>query len=145
MESYNVYIDSNQASFATAGNIANEYYINWASIMPEGSYNVSFSYISQSDDIYGGLEIGTVFCNLGGNNQFKAGSSSTGVIGFLSIINIGTSNCYLYCESTANPKVYLKQRPNENELIVRICDGLDTTDDIETPHYCMILHFERIS
>ena len=60
-------------------------------------------------------------------------------------MNIGTSNCYLYSELTTNPKVYLKQRPNENELTVRICDGLDTSDDIETPHYCMILHFESIS
>ena len=76
MESYNVYVDSNSASVSTVGNIANKYYINWASIIPEGSYNVSFSFISQSDDIYTGLEIGTVFCNLGGNNQFKANSSS---------------------------------------------------------------------
>ena len=145
MESYNVYIDSNQASLATDGNIANEYYINWASIMPEGSYKVSFSFVSQSDDIYDGAEIVSVFCNLGGNNQFKAGSSSTTVIGFLSIINIAVASSYLYAELTTNPHVYLKQRPNENELTVRICDGLDTITSIYSLHYCMILHFERIS
>ena len=136
-----MYIDSNSASVSTVGNIANQYYINWASIIPEGSYNVSFSFVSQSDNIYDGVEIISVFCNLGGNNQFKANSSSTSVMGFLSIISIGTCNCYLYSELTTNPKVYLQQRPNDNELIVRICDGLDTSTNIQVDHYCMILHF----
>ena len=145
MESYNVYIDSNQASLATVGNIANQYYINWASIIPEGSYNVSFSFVSQSDNIYDGVEIVSVFCNLGGNNQFKANSSSTSVMGFLSIISIGTSNCYLYSELTTNPKVYLQQRPNDNDLIIQLFDGLDTSTNIQADRYCMILHFERIS
>ena len=145
MESYNVYIDSNSASVSTVGNIANKYYINWASIIPEGSYNVSFSFVSQSDNIYDGVEIVSLFCNLGGNNQFKANSSSTSVMGFLSIISIGTSNCYLYSELTTNPKVYLQQRPNDNDLIIQLFDGLDTSTNIQADRYCMILHFEKIS
>ena len=145
MESYNVYIDSNSASVSTFGSSTRQYTVNWASIMPEGSYNVSFSFVSQSDDIYLGAEIASVFCNLGGNNQFKAGAFTSSAIGFLSITSIGTSNCYLYSELTTNPKVYLQQRPNDNELIIQICDGLDTSTEIPVTHYCMILHFERIS
>ena len=113
--------------------------------MPECSYNVSFSYVSQSDDIYLGAEIASVFCNLGGNNQFKAGAFTSSAIGFLSITSIGTSNCYLYSELTTNPKVYLQQRPCQNDLIIQLFDGLDTSTEIPIVHYCMILHFERIS
>jgi hypothetical protein len=144
METYNVYIDSYQASIGNAGSVNNEYYVNWASIMPDGSYNVSFSFISQSDDIYIGAEIATVLCNLGGNNQFKANGSVTNVLGFLSTVNIAIDNSYLYAEITANPKVYLKQRPNVNSLIVSVCNGLDTTDSVNIVHYTMVLHFEKL-
>ena len=88
MESYNVYIDSNSASVSTFGSSQRQYTVNWASIMPEGSYNVSFSFVSQSDDIYLGAEIASVFCNLGGKNQFKAGAFTSSAIGFLSITSI---------------------------------------------------------
>ena len=57
----------------------------------------------------------------------------------------GTSNCYLYSELTTNPKVYLQQRPCQNDLIIQLFDGLDTSTEIPIVHYCMILHFERIS
>ena len=143
-ETYNVYIDSNDASEATDGNIANQYYINWASIMPDGSYNVSFSFMCQSDDGILNTELGTVFCNLGGTNQFKANGSATTVIGFLSIVNIALASSYLYADITTNPKVYLKQRPNENALIVRICDGLNPIDTLATVQYTLILHFEKL-
>ena len=143
-ETYNVYIDSNDASVDTTGNVANEYYVNWASILPDGSYNVSFSFISRSDDIYNGAEVANVLCNLGGSNQFKANGSATTVIGFLSIVNVAVDNSYLYAELTTNPKVYLKQRPNENSLVVRICDGMNTDLTIETIQYSMILHFEKL-
>ena len=82
METYNVYIDSNDASIDSDFNANNEYYINWASIMPDGSYNVSFSFISRSDDIYIGVDIPNVFCNLGGRNQFKANGSAINVLVF---------------------------------------------------------------
>ena len=144
METYNVYIDSNDASLDTEGNVANEYYINWASILPDGSYNVSFSFISRSDDIYIGVDIPNVFCNLGGRNQFKANGSAINVLGFLSTVNIAIDNSYLYAELTANPKVYLKQRPNENTLTVRICDGMNTDLTIPTIQYSMVLHFEKL-
>ena len=144
METYNVYIDSNDASLDTEGNVANEYYINWASILPDGSYNVSFSFISRSDDIYIGVDIPNVFCNLGGRNQFKANGSAINVLGFLSTVNIAIDNSYLYAELTANPKVYLKQRPNENTLTVRICDGMNTDLTIPTVQYSMVLHFEKL-
>ena len=144
METYNVYIDSNDASLDTEGNVANEYYINWASILPDGSYNVSFSFISRSDDIYIGVDIPNVFCNLGGRNQFKANGSAINVLGFLSTVNIAINNSYLYAELTANPKVYLKQRPNENTLTVRICDGMNTDLTIPTIQYSMVLHFEKL-
>ncbi len=143
-ETYNVYIDSNDASILTTGNVANEYYINWASIMPDGSYNVSFSFMCQSDDDILNTELGTVFCNLGGTNQFKANGSATTAIGFLSIVNIALASSYFYADRTTNPKVYLKQRPNENALVVRICDGFNTNNELGTVQYNMILHFEKL-
>ena len=82
--------------------------------MPDGSYNVSFSFISRSDEVYNGADIANVFCNLGGSNQFKDNGSAINVLGFLSVVNISVDNSYLYAEITANPKVYLKQRPNVN-------------------------------
>ena len=144
METYNVYIDSYQASVGNANSIDNVYNVNWASIMPDGSYNVSFSFISQSDATYTGAEIASVFCNLGGTNQFKANGSAINVLGFLSTVNIATNNSYLYAEITSNPKVYLKQRPNVNSLMVSICNGLDTTDSVNIVHYTMVLHFEKL-
>ncbi len=145
METYNVYIDSNQASIQNTNNISNQYQVNWASIMPEGSYNLTFSFLSTSSSTVNGTQIASVFCNLGGNNQYKGGGLSVQAIGFLAPFYLTTTSAYWYSDTNTNPPIYLQQRPNQQQLIISVCSGLDTTANINIVEYCMVLHFERIS
>ena len=103
----------------------------------------SSSLVGYDDDPVMGLAL-----PLGGNDYFSSKASSyagsSQFVGFVSTKTIG-NNHYLCCDKKTNPPIYLQQRPNQQQLIISVCSGLDTTANINIVEYCMVLHFERIS
>ncbi len=147
---YNIALDSN-FNYNTGTSMSNyAYYINWESVMPQGSYLMKWSFqsiaiVAFDDDPSIGLSL-----PLGGNGYFSSknltSSGSSQFVGFLSTKDIGTGH-YLFCDQKTNPPIYLQQRPNQNEFTVAICNGIDANSLYVSPipvSYVLIMSFESV-
>ncbi len=147
---YNIVLDSNY-SYNTGVTLSNySYYINWESMMPEGSYKMKWSFQSTPLSGYDDDPVMGLALPLGGNDYFSSKNvtlaGSTQFVGFISTKAIGTTN-YLFCDQNTNPPIYLQQRPNVNVFTVFFSNGVDLTTQYNSPNitsYLLVMSFEAL-
>jgi len=147
---YNIALDSIYFSIAGSANASLTYIVNWDAIMPQGSYKMTWSYNSDvnpypATDIY----VMGIALSLGANSCYTVkglSTNSTTFIGFTQIVPFGTSS-YMFANQNTNPPIYLTQRPNQNNVLVQHCNGVDTTSSFSSPipvSYVLTLSFEAV-
>jgi len=162
MKSYNIVVNSNFCTTETAGNANSDksYYIDWTSIMPQGEYELSFSFISEATDtinVYGNIALLYVdFLSQGNINavqpKFQATASQFLGMLFPTILHQATDSATLRSEQQSNNPIFLINRPFNNNFRVQILNNanppVDWVDDATIPNapapYVMNLHFKLI-
>ena len=147
---YTISIGSGTRVAGTAVNNAN-YNIDW-SILPEGkSFKVSFSFVSATVNVTSYTSIALLQTDLGGTDVYRI--SSTGstytinspTVGILIPHTLSTTT-FLKGEAQANNKIFIKTRPVNNVLNVRIFTptGAFWTDNVAVipSSYVLILSLE---
>lgn len=150
MESFVVACDSRY--YYSAGGASNNrsYYFDW-SIMPEGKYEMMFSFISDSNQLSLNSQY-SLYCNaINPINVYNAsGTIGSRTIPFLGnatphpINNgVGLANNIFTTNLTDNPPI-ICCRPNNNVFTIAINDGLAGTL-IEFSDYVLTLYFKKIN
>lgn len=150
---YNLTFDSN-FFYGGTGTSKRTYFIDWASILPDKAFKVTFSYMSVADGSVEGLfAVMTLSINLGATNNFTSSSNTMSTI-FMGNLKIapcsstatGQSNAYFFAEQNTNPPIYLNSRPTQNILEVHLHQGLSGNGFIyPVPEpYILTLNFEEV-
>jgi hypothetical protein len=150
---YNLTLDSN-FFYGGTNNNRRTYFVNWASILPDKAFKVTFSYMSTaSGNVEGLFEVMTLLLNLGATNNFTSSSTTNSTlfmgnlkIAACSVSATGESNAYFFAEQNTNPATYLNSRPTQNILEVQLNQGF-TGNGFIYPNpdpYILTLHFEEV-
>ena len=158
-KSYTVLLNSQACNLQTVGNTydAKGYTIDWSAIMPQGEYNLTFSFMAEVNDVSTGPNniplIFATFMPSSNNYQVHQGvtAHSSRVLGFLKPYNTTTTS-YYSADVNTNPSIYLKSRPYLNDFAINIMDNLEPAnvflDNAPVPAsmntYILILRFELI-
>jgi len=163
MRSYNIVLNSNFCTSGTSGNLNTDknFYIDWSSVMPRGSYELSFSFISKAADAIttlGNLPLIYVdFLSQANIDAPQPGFQATasqflGMV-FPIIIHQPTDSSILRAEINSNNPIYLVNRPFNNEFRVQVVNGNNPSvpwvDDtpvtpVSLPSYVLNLHFKLL-
>ncbi|MEY3752044.1 MAG: hypothetical protein RLZZ354_586 [Pseudomonadota bacterium] len=162
MKSYNIVVNSNFCTTATAGNANSDkdYYIDWTSIMPQGEYELTFSFLSKAADAIttlGNLPLIYVdFLSQGNIDAPKPGFQATasqflGMV-FPIVIHQPTDSSVLRAEQSSNNPIFLVNRPYNNKFRVQVVNGAnppvawvdDSAIPVGLPSYIMNLHFRLL-
>ena len=130
--------------------VANEYFfVDW-SRLPESRYKLTFSFTSSTLTIATTFDAILYIPELGCSNNIRcmppSGSSAYNA-GFIGILRNYTATTYLETNTIDNPPSYLRSRPRDNQINVRIHQNLSTTGTDYTPlpaRYTLILSFEQV-
>ena len=130
--------------------VANEYFfVNW-NILPESRYKLTFAFTSSTLTIATAFDAMLYISELGCSNNITcmppSGSTAYNA-GFIGIIRNYTATTYLETNTIDNPPSYLRSRPRDNQINVRIHQNLSTTGTDYTPlptRYTLILSFEQL-
>jgi len=162
VKSYNVVVNSNFCTTGTAGNANSDksYYIDWTSIMPQGEYELSFSFISEATDTINALNniplVYVDFLSQGNIDAVQPGFQATAsqFLGMLypTLIHQPTDSCILRSEQQSNNPIFLVNRPFNNNFRVQILNNANPpvawVDDATIPNapapYVMNLNFKLI-
>lgn len=124
---YTIVLNSQQA-YATAGTGANTktYNFDW-SILPQGSYELHWTFLSETTNVsYGTLPL--VFIDFGGSANVYNGSNTSTIaptmnyIGFVKSYLVGASS-FFHAEDMTNMPIYLNSRPSNNVFTVRFLNN----------------------
>lgn len=124
----------------SAGTNDNQFYFYDWSLIPEGRYKCSFTYVNQVGQRQQLFYTGMVFMDLGQTNVFFADRSSVravgipfgaeyynqGFIGCLENMNtrgVNVTNGSYIARTETNPPFYLGKRPNNNNVNIKIVEG----------------------
>lgn len=149
MTVYNVLLNSRNAVSGTTS--LSNYYFNWGSVLPEGSYLLRWGFTSSSVDTTVS-KIAVISVNLGQSSVYTASSlsvsaSTTNIIGS-AIPNESATTSFLYGDSNTNNIIHLGNAPSVNEFTVEIRDlnGALWNDSagLAIPEYLLALNFEKI-
>lgn len=151
LESFNVVCDSRTNYSAGAGSQNRSYYFDW-SVIPDGKYEITFSFISDSNTL-SLLQQYSIFSNMiSPQNAFQAGSRvGANTIAYLGTlrpdaVNNGTTPDtlnVLVANATDNPPV-ICNRPMTNIFTIGIYDGLSGTLVNPMSDYMLTLHFKPL-
>lgn len=143
---YNVVLDSTLAYSGGATLATLNYFVNWAAIMPNKPYKVTFSFVSAVALLTGTVVMG-IKANLGTNMVFAPEDGATP-----SSLYLGTAHSsdmaalhYMNASFQDNPPLYINERPNQNLLTILLTNGA-TNLLYTTPNpaeYVLILNFEE--
>ena len=130
--------------------VANEYFfVNW-NILPESRYKLTFAFTSSTLAIATAFDAMLYISELGCSNNIicmpPSGSMAYNA-GFIGIIRNYTATTYLEINTIDNPPSFLRSRPRDNQINVRIHQNLSTTGTDYTPlpvRYTFILSFEQL-
>ena len=130
--------------------VANEYFfVNW-NILPESRYKLTFAFTSSTLAIATAFDAILYISELGCSNNITcmppSGSTAYNA-GFIGIIRNYTATTYLETNTIDNPPSYLRSKPRDNQINVRIHQNLSTTGTDYTPlpaRYTLILSFEQL-
>ena len=130
--------------------VANEYFfVNW-NILPESRYKLTFAFTSSTLTIATAFDAILYISELGCSNNITCMPPSGSMAynaGFIGIIRNYTATTYLETNTIDNPPSYLRSRPRDNQINVRIHQNLSTTGTDYTPlptRYTLILSFEQL-
>ena len=126
------------------------FFIDWNRI-PESRYKLTFSFTSSTLTASTTFDAMIYINELGCCNnttcmaQYGSTSLNSGYIGF--VRNYAASNVFLETNIIDNPPSYLRSRPRDNQINVKIIQNLSTTETAYTPlpaRYTLILSFEQL-
>lgn len=160
--SYNIVVNSNFCTSATAGNANSNknYYIDWTAVLPKGSYELTFSFISEATDtinVVNNIPLVYIdFLTQGNINATQTGFQATAsqFLGMLypTLVHPATDSAFLRAEQSSNNPIYLVNRPYSNEFRVQILNNANPpvawVDDAVVPNppasYVMNLNFKLL-
>ncbi len=130
--------------------VANEYYfVDW-NRLPESRYKLTFAFTSSTLTIATAFDAILYISELGCTNNITCMSLSGSMAynaGFIGILRNYTATTYLETNTMDNPPSFLRSRPRDNQINVRIHQNLSTTGTDYTPlpaRYTLILSFEQL-
>jgi len=151
--SYTIVLLSSQGEKNVGTNTTDlDFFVNWACLPNDHDYKLTFRFTSRlagaltanSQFLVKLVQLGTERNAYFGSDPTKTGHfASSEVIGIINSQTIDTSH-YLNANWSDNPSVYVKGRPNNNQLRVQITDFDGTTLYANTTMvWSLILHFEE--
>ena len=134
----------------TGTSVANKsYFIDW-NRLPNSRYKLTFSFTSSTLTIATTFDAMLYISELGCCNNTicmsQTGSSAFNA-GFIGIIRNYSVTTYLETNTIDNPPSFLRSRPSDNLINVKINQNLATTETAYTPlpaRYTLILSFEQL-
>lgn len=160
MKSYNIVVNSNFCTSGTSGNANSNknYYIDWSSVMPKGSYELTFSFISKATDTINVLNniplVYIDFLSQANIDAVQPGFQATAsqFLGMLypTLIHPASDSSFLRAEQSSNNPIFLVNRPWNNEFKVLVVSGANPPipweDDnlVSLPSYVMNLNFKLL-
>lgn len=122
---YQLILNSKDAlSGSTTSNA--KYYVDWASFLPDGEYNVSFTYTSGSNTLntskYPVISINSLYASVFTSSS-SSGAPSSLQIGYLKQNLITSTTMTFQADLATNSKLYIKSRPLNNNFNVCIFDN----------------------
>ena len=146
-EIYNMILHSD---IGTGTNVANKYFfVDW-NRLPESRYKLTFAFTSSTLTIATTFDAMLYISELGCCNNTicmsQTGSSAYNA-GFIGIIRNYSVTTYLETNTIDNPPSFLRSRPSDNLINVKINQNLATTETAYTPlpaRYTLILSFEQL-
>jgi hypothetical protein len=146
-EIYNFILHSDIGSGTS---VANEsFFIDW-NILPESRYKLTFSFTSSTLTIATTFDAILYIAELGCRNNITCMPASGSVAynaGYIGILRNYAATTYLETNIMDNPPSYLRSRPSDKIINVKIIQNLSTTETAYTPlpaRYTLILSFEQL-
>jgi hypothetical protein len=157
-KSYNVVVNSTFCTSDTALNLNSNknYYIDWSAILPQGEYELTFSFISEGNTIANFVQLPLIYADFLSQANVDAVQSgfqgnSSNLLGTIFPINLDPNAhiCFFRADSKFNPPIFLANRPYSNNFNIKVLSN----DNPATPWideatmsasigaYVMILHF----
>lgn len=161
-QSYNVVVNSSLCTPETAGNTNTNknFYIDWSAILPQGEFELTFSFISEVNVISTFLSLPLIYVDfLSQANvdicqaSYQATSSTLLGLVFPTTIDPTPHYAYLRADKNFNPPIFLANRPYSNNFNISILNnsnpGVLWVDDTapvaqDLGQYVMILHFKLL-
>jgi len=160
-QSFNVVINSNFCTTETAGNATNDknYYIDWTSILPQGEYQLSFSFIAEGNQLTTLPTVPLIYIDFLTQGKIDAvqpsyQATSSNFLGMVYpiVFHNATNYNYFRADIQSNNPIYLSNRPYTNNFRVQIL----TNDNPPVPYvdqtaapvsiapYVLNLHFKLL-
>jgi hypothetical protein len=134
----------------TGTSVANKFYfVDWNRI-PQSRYKLTFSFTSSTLTIATAFDAMLYIPELGCVNNtivFPPSGSSAYIAGFIGIIRNYSATTYLETSIIDNPPSFLRGRPTDKVINIRIHQNLATQGTDYTPlpaRYTLILSFEQL-
>ena len=146
-EIYNFILHSDIGRGTTTANKA--FFIDW-NRLPNSRYKLTFSFTSSTLTIATTFDAMLYISELGCCNNticMDSTGSSTFTAGFIGMIRNYSVTTYLETNTIDNPPSFLRSRPTDNLINVKINQNLATTETAYTPlpaRYTLILSFEQL-
>ena len=138
------------SDIGTSTTVANEsFFIDW-NILPVSRYKLTFSFTSSTLAIATTFDAILYIPELGCCNNITcmpASGSMAYNAGYIGIIRNYAAIAYLETNTMDNPPSYLRSRPSDKIINVKIIQNLATTETAYTPlptRYTLILSFEQL-
>lgn len=161
MPTYNVIVNSTFCTAETAGNAVNDksYYIDWTSVLPQGEYELSFTFVSEGNqlDTFPSLPLINIdFLGQGNIEACKPSyqATSSQILGIVYPVGFHPATNYVFfrAEKYSNPPVFLVNRPYNNNFRVQILNNdiapIPWVDQAAVPasisHYVLNLSFKLL-
>lgn len=161
-QSYNVVVNSNLCTPETAGNFNTDknYYIDWTAILPQGEFELTFSFISEGNIISTFLNLPVIYVDFlsqanidACQSSYQATSSTILGLVFPTNIDPNTHLAYLRADKNFNQPIYLVNRPYSNNFNIQILNNsvpptkwLDdaSPNTFDIGQYVLIFHFKLL-
>ena len=137
------------SDIGTGTSVANKYfYIDWSRI-PQSRYKITFSFTTSTLTIATTFDAMLYISELGCSNNIICNSptgSNAYNAGFIGILRNFTVN-YIESAINDNPPSFIRSRPTDNQINVKIHQNLANTGTDYTPlpaRYTLILSFEQL-
>lgn len=152
--SFNIVLNSQQVSDSSSGNNNDcTYEFNWTNI-PQGKYEMSFSYIGQNNDDFLADDIPHLFLALNSVASTYIASDQTNnyisrYIGGLLANTHSLDNINFYANEEDNCKVYFEHLPTSGPIRVKVLESdfitpFETSGASPLANYVLVLHFRQI-
>lgn len=141
---YNVVLNS---IYGTGANNSKTYFFDW-NLLPRGSYEVSFSYIGEVNNL-NGSSIAILYMDIGQYNNFEVLTNyrNGSYLGYIKPYVISTTS-YLYSNNGENGTTTITNNPSNNNITINIYNNHNPqvlyTDNATNPNGNYILNLQMI-